>query len=100
MDNIMSTNPKSYILKSDVVFQPMEEESIIVSLNSEEIFKLNTTGTQIVKLIEEKKSVQEIIDDLVKKFKIDVKEIELEVSRLLIELQKAGLIEEIQINHD
>ena len=91
----MSASPKTYRLKPDVVFQPMDDDAIIVSLNSEEIYKLNQTGTQIVKLIEEQKSVPEIIDALKKIFKIDVIDLTTEVMQLLNELQKANLIEEI-----
>ena len=91
----MKAQITAYRLRSDVVFQPMDDDAIIVSLNSEEIYKLNHTGTQIVKLIEEQKSVPEIIDALKKIFKIDVTDLTTEVMQLLNELQKANLIEEI-----
>ena len=73
----------------------MDDDAIIVSLNSEEIYKLNHTGTQIVKLIEEQKSVEEIIDTLKKIFETDVTDLGTEVMQLLNNLQKANLIEEI-----
>jgi hypothetical protein len=91
----MNSNQRKFNLKSDVVFQPMDDSAIIVSLASEEIYKLNLTGTEIVKLVEQKKSVQEIISILEDSFEAPLSDLEKEVSQLLDELSSAGLIEEI-----
>jgi len=91
----MYSNQRKFSLKKDVVFQPMDDSAIIVSLASEEIYKLNLTGTEIVKLVEQKKSVQEIISLLENSFEVPLSDLKNEVNQLLVELQSAGLIEEI-----
>lgn len=91
----MHTNQRKFFLKTDVVFQPMDDSAIIVSLESEEIYKLNLTGTEIVKLVEKKKSVEEIISILETSFQVRISDLKKEVNQLLDELQSAGLIEEI-----
>ena len=93
----MNNHPQYYKLKSDVVYQPMDDNAIIVSLNSEEIYKLNATGTQIVQLIAEEKSIQEIIKILEETYTLEKINIEKEVLELIQELFSAGLIEEISI---
>ena len=74
----------------------MDDSAIIVSLNSEEIYKLNSTGTKIVELVEKGKSVQEIITMLGEIYEIKEAELEKEITELMNELQSAGLIEAIQ----
>ena len=91
----MHNRQKKFRLIPDVVFQPMDDSAIIVSLKSEEIYKLNLTGTEIVKLVEQKKSVDEMITILEKTFEVHPSELLNEVDLLLKELQAAGLIEEI-----
>jgi len=83
-------------MKADVVFQPMDDSAIIVSLNSEEIYKLNSTGTTIAELISKEKSVQEILTSLEATYEINPAQLEEEVNQLITELHSAGLIEEIQ----
>ncbi len=85
---------KKFNLKSDVVFQPMDENAIIVSLNSEDIYKLNETGTQIVELIAKEKSFQEIIQHLEETYQIERDELAKEIDDLLNDLLSANLIEE------
>ena len=91
----MTNPPISYQLKPDVVFQPMDDEAIIVSLNSEEIFKLNLTGVEIVKLIEAKSPLTEILTQLTKRFDVEEQDFANDVTELLDQLLEAGLIEEI-----
>ena len=91
----MINHQKIYKLKPDVVFQPMDENAIIVSLNSEEIYKLNETGKQVVDLIAKEKSVREILTALKNTYEIDINELEKEISQLLEELFSAGLIEDV-----
>jgi hypothetical protein len=88
---------KNYKLKTDVVFQPMDDSAIIVSLNSEDIFKLNATGTQIVSLIVKDKSFEEIITVLKESYDIEAVDLIKEVNELIDDLFSAGLIEEVSI---
>jgi hypothetical protein len=92
----MNDHPQYYKLNPDVVFQPMDDNAIIVSLNSEEIYKLNATGTQIVKLISEEKSIQDIITTLKETYTIENIDLEKEVAELIHELCSASLIEAVR----
>ena len=86
---------RKYKINPDVVFQPMDDEAIIVSLNSEEIYKLNLTGAEIVKLIEANTPLSEILTILAKQFDVEEQQFEQDVLELLDQLLKAGLIEEV-----
>ncbi|MBN2045298.1 MAG: PqqD family protein [Anaerolineales bacterium] len=92
----MTTSEKIYQLKPDAVFQPLDDEAIIVSLNSEEIFKLNLPGMEILKLVEAKVPLAEILTVLAKRFDVAGQEFEQDVVELLDQLLKAGLIEEVK----
>jgi len=91
----MINHQKIYKLKPDVVFQPMDENAIIVSLNSEEIYKLNETGTKVVDLITKEMSVREILTVLEATYEIDTNKLQKEITHLLEELFAAGLIEDV-----
>jgi len=81
-------------LKPDAVFQPMDDEAIIVSLDSEEIFKLNLTSTEIVRLIEADLTLEQILTRLQEQFDVAAEVLEAEVIQLLDQLLEAALIEE------
>jgi len=90
----MDPKQKKYRMKTDVVFQPMDDSAIIVSLNSEEIYKLNSTGTTIAELISKGNSLQDILTSLEETYDIDPHQLEREVDELIQGLSAAGLIEE------
>ena len=91
----MANGLRKYKIHPDVVFQPMDDEAIIVSLGSEDIYKLNLTGTEIVKLLEKAITVPDILDKLVEQFVVDKVDLTKEVNQLLEQLLAAGLIQEI-----
>lgn len=77
----------------DVVFQPMDDSAIIVSLKSEEIYKLNSTGMIIAELVAKEKSLQEMITILSENYDVQEAELKNEILVLIEELITAGLVE-------
>lgn len=96
----MTDDTRKFKINPDVVFQPMDDEAIIVSLNSEEIYKLNLTGSEIVKLLEKAISVPEILAKLIEQFVVERIDLADEVNQLLDQLLAAGLIQEVSDQQD
>lgn len=55
-------------------------------------FQTNSVGTCILKMISESKSVNEIIDEIAVKFKIEKKQSEEDVTEFIETLKKAGIV--------
>jgi coenzyme PQQ biosynthesis protein PqqD len=97
----MSTQLTSiYCQSGDVITRELEGEFIIVSINSrdgkleDELFSLNDTGKAIWDLVDGKKTVAELVNDLAEEYEANPGDIELDVLKLLDELVRKNLLVE------
>ncbi|MFW6123636.1 MAG: pyrroloquinoline quinone biosynthesis peptide chaperone PqqD [Acidobacteriota bacterium] len=87
-----------YVPSKDIVARNIEGELILVPLSSglgdleDELFTLNDTGKAIWKILDGKKSVDDIISELSSQYKAETEEIEQDVTGLLNELLKRNII--------
>lgn len=78
----------------EALFQDVNGEIVILDLNSEEYFGLNELGSRIWKLLEEEKSVQEVIDQLEQEYDAPGKVITQDLNTLLDTLLEKQLLVE------
>ena len=76
----------------DVVMQVINGEALILKLHEEDVFSLNETGARVAQLIEQRRSLDEVIDTLTDEYEIAREQIEREVNALVQALVSKGLV--------
>ncbi len=95
---IMPATPASVTLdrvfahSSDVLFQEVGGEAVLLDLASETYFGLNPVGTRIWQLIGEGAALQSIRDALVAEYDAPPEQIESDLLTLTAQLSEAGLV--------
>ena len=90
-----------YIPSEDVVAREIEGELVIIPLTAgigdveDELFSLNETGRAIWDKLDEKKTLNDLVEELSKEFKAEKGELEQDVAGFLKELLKRGIVIEI-----
>ena len=83
-----------YKLKQDVLAQKVLDEMVILEPETGEYFTLNGVGTDMVKMIEQGSSEDDIILAITSKFEVTEQEVREDYRNLLKQLIEQGLIEE------
>lgn len=83
-----------YKLKQDVLAQKVLDEMVILEPETGEYFTLNGVGTDMVKMIEQGSSEDDIILAITSKFDVTEREVREDYRNLLKQLIEQGLIEE------
>jgi hypothetical protein len=76
----------------EVLFQEVSGETVLLDLESESYFGLDEIGTRIWVLLNEGKSVSQMVDVLLEEYEVERATLEGDVDELLGELAEAGLI--------
>lgn len=82
-------------LKEDIVYRVVDDEAVILNVVKGEHFSLNKTGTQILKFLEEGKSVQSLLAFQVNKYKEKSELLKTDAICFINELLKNHIIEEV-----
>jgi hypothetical protein len=80
------------IFRSDVLVQTLNGEALVVNLRDEEVFALNATGARIAQLIDDRHSLEAIVDALAEEYTVDRRQIAEELGRLVDALLAKGLV--------
>lgn len=82
----------NYRIASDVVSQEIDGETILLDMNGEQYFGLNTVGTRIWQLLHRPSSLDALFSIMITEY--DVAEVQLreDLSEILSQLIAAGLI--------
>ena len=83
-----------YKLKQDVLAQKVLDEMVILEPETGEYFTLNGVGTDMVKMLEQGSSEDDIILAITSKFDVTEQEVREDYRNLLKQLIEQGLIEE------
>ena len=81
-----------YQIPSTVFIQEVDEEVILLDTLSQEYFSLNEVGKNILDLISENLTHEEIVEELSQAYEIDKLQIESDLSNFTKALQEKGLI--------
>jgi hypothetical protein len=76
----------------EVLFQEVSGETVLLDLESESYFGLDEIGTRVWVLLNEGKSVRQMVDVLLEEYEVERATLEGDVDELLGELAEAGLI--------
>jgi Coenzyme PQQ synthesis protein D (PqqD) len=79
-------------ISQDVLSQEINDETVLLDLNSEAYFGLDTTGTRIWQLLQDNKDLRAVHDTMAYEFEVDPEELRKDLIKHLKELEAAGLI--------
>ncbi|MBU3020906.1 PqqD family protein [Aestuariibacter sp. A3R04] len=83
----------TYKLKSDVLAQKVVDEMVILEPENGEYFTVNGVGSDMIALLEEGKSEDEVVAAMTEKFDVDADEVRADYRTLLEQLDEQGLVE-------
>ena len=87
------SDDRVYTVSKDVLFQEVSGETVLLDLASEQYFGLDEVGTRIWALLNEGRSVGEMVEILLGEYAVGREQLEADVRELLGALMDAGLIE-------
>jgi Coenzyme PQQ synthesis protein D (PqqD) len=92
---------KSSIVKvsKEVVHCNVEDEVVILGMKDGVYYGLNPIGSLIWTIIEKPKSVDEILNTILKEYNVNIEESESDLLELLTDLLDKGLIEVLNENY-
>ena len=79
-------------ISSEVLFQEVSGETVLLDLASENYFGLDEVGTRIWGLLQSGSSIGETMDTLMEEYEVERATLEKDVGELLEKLVEAGLI--------
>jgi hypothetical protein len=86
-------NLKSYQVNPEVTFQRLGEETVLVHLGTGRIHHTNATGSRIWELLEEGRSVPEMLDILSSEFDVPADRLRGEVATFVEKLASEQMIQ-------
>ncbi|MEG3766079.1 PqqD family protein [Alteromonas sp. 14N.309.X.WAT.G.H12] len=84
-----------YKLKDDVLAQTVVDEMVILEPSGGEYFTVNGVGTQMIALLEQGKSDEEVVAAMTAKYDVSASEVREDYQALIDQLVQQGLVEEV-----
>lgn len=82
----------SISISKAVLAQELQDETVLLDLDSENYFGLDSVGTRIWQLLNEGMDETDMVDILLGEYEVEREVLEKDVSELLSRLSEAGLI--------
>jgi hypothetical protein len=79
--------------RSDVVFQVISGEAVLLDLASEEYYGLDQVGTRVWELVQENFTMEMIVNQLLQEYSVAPDQLTEDVICLLDQLTESGLLE-------
>jgi PqqD family protein of HPr-rel-A system len=92
---MVDSNPTmkdTHTLNPDVEFRRLGDRMVLVHLETNQVYELNSTGARVWELLEAGAQADEILDRLTEEFEVEGKQLRQDIGDLLGELTSAGLI--------
>ena len=90
----MSRLRPPFSIPEHVVSRKLDDEMVLLNLDSGEYFGLNDTGTRVWELLADGRSREEVIDHLIEEFEVEGEVASGHVAALCGELLEAGFLAE------
>ena len=84
-------------IPDDVLISKLQEESVILNLDSERYYGLDDVGTRILSVLTTSESIEAAYETLVKEYDVDAQVLRQDLTELIENLSKQGLIK-ISVN--
>jgi coenzyme PQQ synthesis protein D (PqqD) len=80
-------------LSDDVLISDLQGESVILNVNSQRYYGLDKVGTRFLTLLSNSESIEHAFANLSDEYDVESDELRGDLTELLTELTKAGLVE-------
>jgi hypothetical protein len=90
----MSDSRPPFRIPEHVLSRKLDDEMVLLNLDSGEYFGLNDTGTKVWELIADGRSREDVVDTLTKEFAVAAEVASRHVAMLCDQLLEAGLLAE------
>ncbi|MCA1726779.1 MAG: PqqD family protein [Actinobacteria bacterium] len=84
--------PQVVSISEDVVFEVLDDETVLLNLTTGEYHTLNGTGTRAWQLIEEHGDLDRVREAMVAEFQVDAVKLDADLERLVSDLVARGLL--------
>jgi hypothetical protein len=84
--------PRRWRQGPEVAARRVDDRVVLVNLQTNHIYALNTTGSRLWELLDVARSRDELVAELLAEFEIERAALERETDALLVELEKASLV--------
>ena len=86
------TNMQKYKLHNDVLLTDVDDEMVLLDMRSGQYYGLNTVGSEVLKLINEGKSLDDAKTEICQRYQIDKQTAHDDISELITELKQQNLL--------
>jgi coenzyme PQQ synthesis protein D (PqqD) len=84
--------PQTVSISDDVVFEVLDDETVLLNLTTGEYHTLNGTGTRAWQLIEEHGDLDRVREAMAAEFDVDAAKLDADLERLVSDLVARGLL--------
>jgi hypothetical protein len=85
-------SPARVEISEDVIYQPLQDEVVLLNMTSQQYFGLNDVGTDMWKLLIEHHDVETVFERLVDEYSVDKETLRGDLETLVKRLVAAGLL--------
>ena len=82
----------TFTVSQEVLSQEVSGETVLLDMQSESYFGLDTVGTRIWQLLQENNRLQQVFDTMLEEYDVDEKQLEEDLNELLDKLLEEKLI--------
>jgi hypothetical protein len=76
----------------NTIASPMEDELVMMSMENNSYYGLNSVGRKIWELLESEQTLESLCAKLIEKYDIDLDICRKDVSQLIVKLEQVGLV--------
>lgn len=89
----MSPEPlKRVVIPPESLFQPLDDEAVVLSVATENYYGLNNTAKRLWELLAEHGDVEKVVQEMLAEFDVEEAKLREDVDGLIEELRKAQLL--------
>lgn len=82
--------------RSTIRFRVVGDEGVVVRQDSAEVIAVNDVGASILSLLDKRRTLGDLIEELLLEFEVDRESLRRDVVRFLSDLASAGVVEEVE----
>lgn len=84
--------PRTLVISSEVIAQEVAGETVLLDMNSEQYFSLDTVGTRIWQMLGQSMDIAEIREQLLQEYDVSEQQLARDVDELIAVLLEQGLV--------
>lgn len=91
--------PQKIILSEDTIMQQLDDDSVLLNLETEQYFGLDEVGTRMLQVMLESSNLSVAYETLLAEYEVTPEQLEADMERFLDVLKENGLIKVLSDGH-